>query len=37
MAAALRHHNTLQRHQGDAARFNALADALLNPEGPTER
>jgi hypothetical protein len=31
MAAALRHYETLQRHQWDAARFNALADALLNP------
>jgi hypothetical protein len=32
MAAALRHHETLQRHQWDAARFNALADALLGDE-----
>ena len=36
MAATLRHHNTLERYQQDAARFNALADALLNPKDPTE-
>jgi hypothetical protein len=32
MAAALRHANTLQRHQQDAARLNALANALLGDE-----
>jgi hypothetical protein len=36
MAAALRRHDALQRHQQDVARFNALADALLNPKCPTE-
>jgi hypothetical protein len=36
MAATLRHHNTLQRHQQDAARFNALPDVLLNPTDRTE-
>jgi hypothetical protein len=35
-ADALRHANTLQRHQRHVARFNALADALLNPKCPTE-
>jgi hypothetical protein len=31
-ADALRHANTLQRHQQDAARLNALANALLGDE-----
>jgi hypothetical protein len=35
-ADALRHANTLQRHQQDVARFRAIADALLNPEELTE-
>ena len=34
-ADALRHANTLQRHQQDVARFKALADALF-PEESTE-